>query len=117
VLVRKQAPVKDVRRIAGTAIGAVLGGVLAHPDWSRQWQYAGDTGGRCGGELCGQPPSSQPAQPSDRLTTKETRCKTPYDTEHKHRGYEVTYRLGDKQGVVRMSYTPGQSRSRAANWW
>ncbi len=106
VLVRRRAPVRDVSRIAGTAIGAVLGGVLGHQIGGGTGNALATVGGAAAGGYAGNRIEAH-LQASDRQTLRKTRCKTVYDTEPKHLGYDVTYRLGDTQGVVRMSYAPG----------
>ncbi len=47
-------------------------------------------------------------QESDQATGTETRRKTIYHSSTKSLGYDVTYRLNDKQDVVRMDHNPGQ---------
>jgi uncharacterized protein YcfJ len=47
-------------------------------------------------------------QKNDTYQTVEQRCKTVYDQKDEIVGYDVTYRLKDKESVVRMSYDPGQ---------
>ncbi|HSC00357.1 MAG TPA: hypothetical protein VLE45_10615, partial [Burkholderiaceae bacterium] len=46
-------------------------------------------------------------QQKDVVTTTERRCKTVQDKSQKLIGYDVTYRLDGKDGVVRMSSKPG----------
>lgn len=106
VAVSHQAPVKDPNRIAGTAIGAVLGGVLGHQVGGGTGKTLATVAGAAGGGYAGNKVQEK-MQKSDRVTEMETRCKTVYDTSTKSMGYDVTYRLGDKQGTVRMTYNPG----------
>jgi len=40
-------------------------------------------------------------------TTTEKRCVTVYDTHIERKGYDVRYRIGDREGTVRMSHDPG----------
>ncbi|HRC60981.1 MAG TPA: hypothetical protein PLD53_08435, partial [Candidatus Propionivibrio aalborgensis] len=47
-------------------------------------------------------------QDKDVVTTTEQRCKTVYDTSERIVGYDVSYRLEGKQGMVRMDHNPGQ---------
>ena len=42
------------------------------------------------------------------MCIRDRRCKTVYDTSEKIVGYDVSYRLEGKQGMVRMDYNPGQ---------
>ena len=41
-------------------------------------------------------------------TTTEQRCATVYRRTLERNGYEVRYRLGGKEGTVRMNHDPGQ---------
>ncbi|MFS9543005.1 hypothetical protein Q6295_21230, partial [Klebsiella pneumoniae] len=40
-------------------------------------------------------------------TTTQQRCKTVYDKSDKMLGYDVTYKIGDQQGKIRMDHDPG----------
>ena len=46
-------------------------------------------------------------QEKDVVTTTERRCKTVNDKSQKVVGYNVTYRLEGKDGVVQTSFKPG----------
>ncbi len=107
VAVTHQAPVKDEHRIAGTAIGAVLGGVLGNQVGGGKGKTLATVAGAAGGGYAGNK-VQQNMQKSDQVTGMETRCKTVYDSSTKTLGYDVTYRLNDKQGTVRMDHNPGQ---------
>jgi uncharacterized protein YcfJ len=48
-------------------------------------------------------------QKSDVVTTTRRDCKTVYDKVQKLVGYDVTYRLKEKEGVVRTSFRPGKT--------
>ena len=41
--------------------------------------------------------------------TVELRCRTVYDSAEKPNGYQVRYRMGDREGTVRMDHDPGRS--------
>ena len=41
--------------------------------------------------------------------TVEQRCRTVYDSVEKPDGYQVRYRMGDRDGTVRMDHDPGRS--------
>ena len=107
VAVSHQAPVKDEHRIAGTAIGAVLGGVLGNQVGGGKGKTLATVAGAAGGGYAGNKVQEN-MQKSDQVTEMKTRCKTVYDSSTKSLGYDVTYRLGEKQGVVRMDHKPGQ---------
>ncbi|MDP1863705.1 MAG: glycine zipper 2TM domain-containing protein [Thiobacillus sp.] len=107
VAVTHQAPVKDEHRIAGTAIGAVLGGVLGNQVGGGKGKTLATVAGAAGGGYAGNKVQEK-MQKSDQVNEMQTRCKTVYDTSTKSIGYDVTYQLGEKQGVVRMDHNPGQ---------
>jgi uncharacterized protein YcfJ len=46
-------------------------------------------------------------QKSDVVTRTKRVCKTVYDKSQNVVGYDVTYRLEGKEGVVRTSFKPG----------
>ena len=46
-------------------------------------------------------------QENDTYTTTQQRCKTVYDKSEKMLGYDVTYKIGDQQGKIRMDHQPG----------
>jgi uncharacterized protein YcfJ len=106
VAVTHQAPVKDEHRIAGTAIGAVLGGVVGNQIGGGKGKTLATVAGAAGGGYAGNQVQKN-LQESDQVTQTERRCKTVYDTSTQTLGYDVTYRLGDQQGVVRMDHNPG----------
>jgi uncharacterized protein YcfJ len=107
VPVTRQAPVRDQDRIAGTAVGAVLGGVLGNQIGGGNGKTVATVAGAAAGGYAGNQVQKN-MQQSDRQTVMETRCRTQYTHDKKILGYDVTYRLGEKQGVVRMNYDPGQ---------
>lgn len=106
VAVHRQAPVSDQNRIAGTAIGAVAGGLLGSTIGRGSGHTLATVAGAVGGGYAGNQVQKN-MQERDVQTTTERRCKTVYDTSVKVVGYDVTYRLRDKEGVVRMSHDPG----------
>ncbi|TWJ32610.1 glycine zipper 2TM domain-containing protein [Geobacter argillaceus] len=108
VAVQHKAPVKDPDRIAGTVIGGIAGGVLGN-------QIGGGTGntvttivGAAGGAYAGNKVQDS-MQKSDVVTTTKRSCKTVYDKSQKLVGYDVTYRLKDREGVVRTASRPGNT--------
>lgn len=46
-------------------------------------------------------------QDKNTVSRTETRCKTVYDSRTSTRGYDVRYRLGDKEDNVHMDHKPG----------
>ena len=106
VQVQKQAPVKDDKRIAGTAIGAVAGGLLGSTIGGGKGKTLATVGGAAAGGYAGNQVQKN-MQQKDMVTTTERRCKTVQDKSQKLLGYDVTYRLDGKQAVVRTSFKPG----------
>ncbi|MBF8292858.1 MAG: hypothetical protein HW392_1685 [Steroidobacteraceae bacterium] len=104
--VTQQVPVKDEKRVAGTAIGAVIGGVLGsqvgHGDGQKLATAAGAVAGGYAGNKV-----QQRMQDGNTETALEQRCETVYDSNDVPAGYRVTYMLDGKQGVVRMDRNPG----------
>ena len=106
VQVQRQAPVQDEHRVAGTAIGAVAGGLLGSTVGGGTGKTLATVAGAAAGGYAGNQVQKN-MQSKDVVTTTERRCKTVNDTSHKLVGYDVTYRLDGKDGVVRMSTKPG----------
>ncbi|EHT7232476.1 TPA: glycine zipper 2TM domain-containing protein [Escherichia coli] len=106
VTVTHRRPVQDENRITGSVLGAVAGGVIGH-------QFGGGCGkdvatvvGALGGGYAGNQIQGS-LQESDTYTTTQQRCKTVYDKSEKMLGYDVTYKIGDQQGKIRMDRDPG----------
>ncbi|HEY5758315.1 MAG TPA: glycine zipper 2TM domain-containing protein [Steroidobacter sp.] len=106
-IVTHQAAVKDEKRIAGTVIGAVVGGVLGNQIGDGRGQKVATAAGAAAGGYAGNK-VQQRMQNGNTYTTTEKRCETVYDSNQKIVGYDVRYRLGDKEGTVRMDRNPGQ---------
>ena len=106
VQVQRQAPVKDANRIAGTAVGAVAGGLLGSTIGGGKGKTAATVVGAAAGGYAGNQVQKN-MQQKDVTTTTERRCKTVQDKSQKLVGYNVTYRLDGKDGTVRTSFKPG----------
>ncbi len=106
VVVNEQAPVKDPSRIAGTAIGAVAGGLLGNQIGGGKGRTLATVAGAAGGGYAGNQVQKN-MQQGDTVSRTETRCKTVYESHSKTIGYDVRYRLGEKEGQVRMNHEPG----------
>ena len=90
VSVTHRRPVQDENRIAGSVLGAVACSVVGALG-----------GGYAGNQVQGA------MQENDTYTTTQQRCKTVYDKSEKMLGYDVTYKIGDQQGKIRMDKDPG----------
>ncbi len=106
VAASRQAPVRDPERLAGTAVGAVLGGVLGHQLGDGSGKTLATVAGAAAGGYAGNQVQKNLPQ-SDRRTALETRCRTLYRAHSRTVGYNVTYLLNGRQGVVRMDHPPG----------
>lgn len=106
VVVNEQAPVKDPNRIAGTAIGAVAGGLLGSQIGSGKGRTVGTVAGAAAGGYAGHQ-VQKGMQEKDTTSRTERRCKTVYESHTKTIGYDVRYRLGEEEGLVRMDRQPG----------
>jgi uncharacterized protein YcfJ len=108
VQVKKQAPVKDEHRIAGTAIGAVAGGLIGSQIGGGKGKTLATVGGVAAGGYAGNQVQKN-MQQKDVVTTTERQCKTVHEKSQKLVGYNVTYRLDGKEGTVRTSFKPGDT--------
>jgi uncharacterized protein YcfJ len=107
VLVQRQAPVQDERRVAGTVLGGVAGGLLGSQIGGGSGQKVATVAGAAAGAYAGNQVQKN-MQQRDVTSTSETRCKTVQVRSEKLVGYDVTYSLGGQQGTVRMAYKPGK---------
>ncbi len=106
VAVSEQAPVKDPNRIAGTAIGAVAGGLLGSQIGSGKGRTVGTVAGAAAGGYAGHQVQKS-MQEKATVSRTERRCKTVYESHTQTIGYDVRYRLGEEEGLVRMNHQPG----------
>jgi uncharacterized protein YcfJ len=106
VPVTQQKPVQDQHRIAGTVAGAVIGGVLGHQIGSGKGKKIATLAGAAAGGYAGNKVQEN-IQANDTYTTTERSCHTVTDSHEEVIGYDVSYRLGDEEGNVRMDHKPG----------
>ena len=102
VAVTKKAPVKDEHKILGTATGAVIGGLLGNQVGGGGGKKLATVAGAAAGGYAG-----NKMQDNDTTTTTERRCHTVTDSHEQLDGYNVSYRLGESEGKVRMDHKPG----------
>ena len=86
--------------------GAVAGGVIGHQFGGGRGKDVATVVGALGGGYAGNQIQGS-LQESDTYTTTQQRCKTVYDKSEKMLGYDVTYKIGDQQGKIRMDRDPG----------
>jgi uncharacterized protein YcfJ len=101
--VTRTAPTRDPHQIAGTVAGAVVGGVVGHQFGSGSGNKAATAAGAVAGGYAGNK-IQEKMQAGNTYTASERRCTTVGQT---ITGYDVTYRLDGRQGVVRMDHDPG----------
>lgn len=106
VQVQHQAPVKDNNRIAGTVVGGVAGGLLGSAFGGGNGKTLATVAGAAAGGFAGNQ-VQKGMQERDVVTSSEHRCKMVNEKSQKLAGYDVTYRLDGKNGVVRTSFKPG----------
>ena len=106
VAVTKKAPVKDEHKVAGTAIGAVVGGLVGNQFGGGGGKKVATVAGAAAGGYAGNKVQGN-MQDGDTYTTTERRCNTVTDSHQNVVGYNVTYMIGDQEGKVRMDEKPG----------
>ena len=106
VAVRHQAPVQDQHRVAGSVIGGLAGGLLGSQIGGGGGKTLATVAGVAAGGYAGNQVQKN-MQDRDAVVTNERRCRTVNEKSQKLVGYDVTYRLADKEGVVRTSFKPG----------
>ena len=106
VTVTHRRPIQDENRIAGSVLGAVAGGVIGHQFGGGRGKDVATVVGALGGGYAGNQAQGV-MQNHDTYTTTEQRCKTVYDKSEQTLGYDVTYKVGDQQGKIRMDKNPG----------
>lgn len=107
VPVTRQKPVKDEHRIVGTVAGALIGGVLGNQVGGGSGKKLATVAGAAAGGYAGNK-VQQNMQAKDTYTDVEQRCRTVSESKVKRLGYDVTYKLGDETGKVRMDHPPGE---------
>lgn len=100
------APPKDEHRIAGTAIGAVVGGLLGNQVGGGKGRTLATVAGAVGGGYAGNKieEGHQKAQVS---TSVERKCSTVDNSGTKLVGYDVRYVYNGVTRTVRMDHDPG----------
>jgi uncharacterized protein YcfJ len=106
VPVTRQQPVKDENKIVGTVAGAIIGGVLGNQVGGGSGKKLATVAGAAAGGYAGNKVQEN-MQANDTYTTTERQCQTVTDTHEVVEGYDVSYRLGDTEGRVRMDQDPG----------
>ena len=87
-------------------LGAVAGGVIGHQFGGGRGKDVATVVGALGGGYAGNQVQGA-MQERDTYTSTQQRCKTVYDKSEKMLGYDVTYKIGDQHGKIRMENDPG----------
>jgi len=102
---RKKEPT-DKYKIAGTAGGAVLGGLAGSLIGGGKGKTLATVAGAAAGGYAGNKVQGN-MQDNNTYTTTERRCNTVMDSHQKVVGYNVTYTIGDQKSTVHMDKKPG----------
>lgn len=100
------APPKDQHRIAGTAIGAVAGGLLGHMVGSGKGNTLATVAGAVGGGYAGNRIEASRQHPQV-TSSVERQCNTVDNTSSRIVGYDVRYVYNGVTRTVRMDHDPG----------
>lgn len=104
--VTRQKPVKDEHQVLGTVAGAVIGGVLGNQVGGGNGKKLATIAGAAAGGYAGNKVQER-AQAGNTYVTTEERCETVTDSSERILGYDVTYRIGETTGQVRLASDPG----------
>jgi len=106
VTVTHQAPAKDQHQIAGTAAGAVIGGVLGNQVGGGNGKKAATAAGAIVGGIIGKNVQAN-HQAKQTYQTTERQCRIERG-EDRVTGYEVTYQVDGESASVFMDHKPGK---------
>ncbi|NID14432.1 glycine zipper 2TM domain-containing protein [Luteibacter yeojuensis] len=106
-VVTHRAPVKDQHQIAGTAIGAVAGGLLGNQIGGGKGRTLATVAGAVGGGYAGHE-IQQRRQETNTVTSTVRKCSTvPGSGGDKIVAYDVRYEYNGVTRSVRMDHDPG----------
>lgn len=105
-VVSHSAPPQDQHQIAGTAIGAVVGGLVGHQIGGGKGRTLATVAGAVGGGYAGK--RIQESRQQDNVTTStEQHCETVENSSSKVVGYDVSYVFNGVTRTTRMDHDPG----------
>lgn len=105
-VVTHNEPPKDQHQIAGTAIGAVAGGLLGHQVGGGKGKTLATVAGAVAGGYAGKKVQEN-RQQAKVTTTTERKCETVNDSTTKVVGYNVRYEYNGVTRTTRMDRDPG----------
>lgn len=106
VTVTHQAPAKDQHQIAGTAAGAVIGGVLGNQVGGGNGKKVATAAGAIVGGIIGKNVQAK-HQANQTYQTTERECRIERG-EDRVTGYDVTYEVDGESATVFMNHKPGK---------
>ena len=105
-VVTHNEPPKDQHQIAGTAIGAVAGGLLGHQVGGGKGKTLATVAGAVAGGYAGNK-IQENRQEAKVTPTTERKCETVNDSSTKVVGYNVRYEYNGVTRTTRMDHDPG----------
>ena len=106
--VTRVKPSKDPHRVAGTGIGAVVGGLLGNQVGGGNGRVLATVAGAAAGGYAGNRIEDK-VQKGNTETSTEQRCTTVYDKHEEPAGYDVRYVFEGREHRVHMDRDPGGS--------
>ncbi len=106
-VVTRQKPVQDEHRVAGTATGAIIGGLLGSKVGDGNGQKAATVVGAVAGGYAGNRIQNN-MQQKDTYQTTEKRCSTVRDDD-RITAYQVTFELKGRKDTTTLDYKPGKT--------
>ncbi|MCC5883515.1 MAG: glycine zipper 2TM domain-containing protein [Halomonas sp.] len=106
-----QAPSRDPHRIAGTAAGAVVGGLLGNQVGGGSGKTLATVAGAVGGGFAGREIQGRvEANQTHTYATTQRQCHTVMDSSEETIGFDVTWRHGEQTDVARLDHRPQGNR-------
>jgi uncharacterized protein YcfJ len=106
VVLTHQAPVADENQVAGTAAGAVIGGVLGNQVGGGNGKKVATVAGAVVGGIIGKK-VQQTHQANKTYQTTERQCRLEQGSD-RITGYDVTYSIEGESSVIFMDHNPGK---------
>ena len=106
-----QAPSRDPHRIAGTAAGAVVGGLLGNQVGGGSGKKLATVAGAVGGGFAGREVQGRiEGNRTETYATTQRQCHTVMDTSEETVGYDVTWHYDGETHVARLDQHPDGNR-------
>lgn len=105
----EKAQPKDKKKVAGTLIGAVAGGVLGHQVGGGRGKTLATIAGATAGGVAGNKVQGN-AQDQETVTTTNQKCRIVEGSVETVVGYNITYKLDGKASTIRTEFKPEGNR-------